>query len=91
MLPHELAAVSVGLIDGEMYLDLDYDLDSNADVDMNVSKPVMVGMLRFKELGKRALSLGRVDQTSIRSRRWYRYYLRGSKDCFRGNSLSELL
>ena len=38
VLPHELAAVSVGLIDGEVYLDLDYDLDSNADVDMNVIK-----------------------------------------------------
>ena len=38
VLPYELAAVSVGLIDGEVYLDLDYDLDSNADVDMNVIK-----------------------------------------------------
>ena len=27
---------SVGLIDGQAYLDLDYNLDSNADVDMNV-------------------------------------------------------
>ena len=26
------------MIDGEVYLDLDYDLDSNADVDMNVIK-----------------------------------------------------
>ena len=31
-----LAAISVGLIDGEVYTDLDYILDSNADVDMNV-------------------------------------------------------
>ena len=38
VLPHDLAAVSVGLIDGEVYLDLDYILDSNADVDMNVIK-----------------------------------------------------
>ncbi len=38
VLPHDLAAVSVGLIDGEVYLDLDYVLDSNADVDMNVIK-----------------------------------------------------
>ena len=36
--PHDLAAVSVGLIDGKVYLDLDYVLDSNADVDMNVIK-----------------------------------------------------
>ena len=38
VLPHDLAAVSVGLIDGQVYLDLDYVLDSNADVDMNVIK-----------------------------------------------------
>ena len=36
VIPHDLAAVSVGLIDGEVFLDLDYVLDSNADVDMNV-------------------------------------------------------
>ena len=38
VLPHDLAAVSVGLLDGEVFLDLDYILDSNADVDMNVIK-----------------------------------------------------
>jgi ribonuclease PH len=38
VLPHDLAAVSVGLIDVKVYLDLDYILDSNADVDMNVIK-----------------------------------------------------
>ena len=38
VIPHDLAALSVGLIDGEVYLDLDYVLDSNADVDMNVVK-----------------------------------------------------
>lgn len=38
VLPHDLAAVSVGLIDGKVYLDLDYVLDSNADVDMNIIK-----------------------------------------------------
>jgi ribonuclease PH len=32
----DLGAISVGLIDGEVYTDLDYILDSNADVDMNV-------------------------------------------------------
>ncbi|ACU54667.1 ribonuclease PH [Acidimicrobium ferrooxidans DSM 10331] len=31
-----LAAVSVGVVDGEPLLDLDYDEDSRADVDMNV-------------------------------------------------------
>jgi len=31
-----IAAVSVGLVDGQVLLDLDYDEDSRADVDMNV-------------------------------------------------------
>ena len=38
VIPNDLAAVSVGLLDGDVYLDLDYVLDSNADVDMNVIK-----------------------------------------------------
>ena len=38
VIPHDLAAISVGLIDGDVYLDLDYVLDSNADVDMNIVK-----------------------------------------------------
>jgi ribonuclease PH len=33
----ELAAVSVGIIDGELRLDLDYDDDSRAAVDMNIA------------------------------------------------------
>ncbi|MEM6312711.1 MAG: ribonuclease PH, partial [Planctomycetota bacterium] len=32
----QLAAVSVGVVDGEPVLDLDYPLDSRADVDMNI-------------------------------------------------------
>ncbi len=32
----EVAAVSVGLVEGEVVLDLDYELDVAADVDMNV-------------------------------------------------------
>ena len=36
VIPHDVGAVSIGLIDGETYLDLDYMLDSNADVDLNV-------------------------------------------------------
>ncbi|MEK9730753.1 MAG: ribonuclease PH [Candidatus Poseidoniales archaeon] len=36
VMPFDLAAVSVGLIDDQTFLDLDYILDSNADVDMNV-------------------------------------------------------
>ncbi len=33
---HQVAAISVGLIDGEAYLDLDYVEDVKADVDFNV-------------------------------------------------------
>jgi ribonuclease PH len=32
----EVAAVSVGIVDGEKILDLDYEMDVNAEVDMNV-------------------------------------------------------
>ena len=35
-MPVDVAAISVGLIGEDVYLDLDYILDSNADVDMNV-------------------------------------------------------
>lgn len=33
---HELAAVSVGLVDGETYVDLEYNEDTRAQVDLNV-------------------------------------------------------
>tara|TARA_B100000900_G_scaffold415457_1_gene445409 strand:- start:5464 stop:6324 length:861 start_codon:yes stop_codon:yes gene_type:complete len=36
VITNNVAAISVGLIGEEIYLDLDYILDSNADVDMNV-------------------------------------------------------
>lgn len=36
VIPHDLSAISVGLVGENVYLDLDYILDSNADVDMNV-------------------------------------------------------
>lgn len=42
-----VAAISVGIVDGLLKLDLDYDLDSRADVDMNV---VMTGDGRFVEV-----------------------------------------
>ena len=37
VIPHDLSAISVGLIGESVYLALDYNLDSNADVDMNVA------------------------------------------------------
>jgi ribonuclease PH len=42
-----IAAVSVGVVEGESLLDLDYSEDSNADVDLNV---VMTGDGRFVEV-----------------------------------------
>ncbi|MDB3855716.1 ribonuclease PH [Euryarchaeota archaeon] len=36
VISNNVAAISVGLMGDEIYLDLDYILDSNADVDMNV-------------------------------------------------------
>jgi ribonuclease PH len=43
----QLAATSVGMVDGELLLDLDYSEDSHAEVDMNV---VMDGSGRFIEV-----------------------------------------
>ena len=42
-----VGAVSVGIVDGLAYLDLDYELDWRADVDMNV---VMTGRRQFVEI-----------------------------------------
>ena len=42
-----VAAISVGLVNGKPWLDLDYEKDSKADVDMNV---VMTGECRFVEI-----------------------------------------
>jgi ribonuclease PH len=42
-----VAAISVGKVDGEVLLDLDYEEDSRAEVDMNV---VMTGGGRFVEI-----------------------------------------
>lgn len=42
-----IAAVSVGIVNGKKYLDLDYELDSQADVDMNVVK---TGSGKFVEI-----------------------------------------
>jgi ribonuclease PH len=43
----QLAATSVGMVDGELLLDLEYSEDSHAEVDMNV---VMDGSGRFIEV-----------------------------------------
>jgi ribonuclease PH len=59
----EIAAISVGIIDGQPRLDLDYDLDVNAEVDMNV---VMSGRGLFIEVQgtaeKAPFARGELDQ-----------------------------
>ncbi len=47
VLPRTVAAISVGVIGDDIVLDLDYQLDSAADVDMNV---IMTGDGRFIEI-----------------------------------------
>lgn len=47
VLTQSVAAVSVGVVNGKAALDLDYQMDLNADVDMNV---VMTGDGRFVEV-----------------------------------------
>jgi ribonuclease PH len=59
----EVAAISVGIIDGQPVLDLDYELDVNAEVDMNV---VMSGRGLFIEVQgtaeKAPFTRGELDQ-----------------------------
>ncbi len=47
VMPNDVAALSVGMVDGQIWTDLDYVLDSNADVDMNV---VMTNAGQFVEI-----------------------------------------
>lgn len=58
-----IAAVSAGIINGDVYLDLDYDKDSRADVDMNI---VMNGNYDFIEIQgtgeKGSFSYGQLDE-----------------------------
>ncbi len=58
-----VAAVSLGIVDGELMLDLDYNEDSRAEVDMNV---VMDGSFRLVEIQgsaeRRSFSKERLDE-----------------------------
>ena len=47
VMPNDVAALSVGMVNGKVWTDLDYALDSNADVDMNV---VMTSSGQFVEV-----------------------------------------
>lgn len=48
-----VAAISVGLIDGEAYLDLDYSEDSTADVDLNLVGLEEGGLVEIQGTGER--------------------------------------
>ncbi len=54
-----VCAVSVGMVEGELLLDLNYEEDSRAEVDMNV---VMTGNGRFIEIGATAEALPFTEQ-----------------------------
>jgi len=48
-----IAAVSVGIVGGAPYLDLDYELDVTADVDMNVAMNDRGGLIEVQATGER--------------------------------------
>ncbi|MCK4421978.1 ribonuclease PH [candidate division WOR-3 bacterium] len=50
-----LAALSVGIINGEIYLDLDYEEDSSADVDVNLVMDENGKIVEIQGTGERAL------------------------------------
>ena len=45
---HQVAAISLGLVEGDILLDLDYSEDSNADVDMNVIMTSENGLIELQ-------------------------------------------
>ena len=58
VLPVDVAAISVGLLGDDVYLDLDYILDSNADVDMNVIKTADGKYVEIQGTGEEATFSG---------------------------------
>jgi ribonuclease PH len=57
-----LAAISVGLVDGELLLDLDYSEDSRAEVDMNVVADSGGRFIEVQGTGERTpFDRGRLD------------------------------
>jgi ribonuclease PH len=45
---HQIAAISVGLLEGEPYLDLNYEEDVAADVDCNIVMNDQLGMIELQ-------------------------------------------
>ena len=54
VMPNDVAALSVGMVAGEVRTDLDYALDSNADVDMNVVMTSDGGFVEVQGTGEEA-------------------------------------
>ncbi len=54
VMPNDVAALSVGMVAGEVRTDLDYTLDSNADVDMNVVMTSDGGFVEVQGTGEEA-------------------------------------
>ena len=54
VMPNDVAALSVGMVAGEVRTDLDYVLDSNADVDMNVVMTSDGGFVEVQGTGEEA-------------------------------------
>lgn len=62
-LTDQMAAVSVGIVDGEPLLDLDASEDQNADVDMNVVATANDGLVEIQSTGeKRSFSRPEFDR-----------------------------
>jgi ribonuclease PH len=54
VMPNDVGALSVGMVAGEVRTDLDYVLDSNADVDMNVVMTSDGGFVEVQGTGEEA-------------------------------------
>jgi ribonuclease PH len=62
VLREAVAAVSVGIVDGELLLDLDYDEDSGCDTDMNVVMTAGGGLVEVQGTAEgRAFSRAQLD------------------------------
>jgi len=80
-----VAAVSVGKVNGRILLDLNYEEDSKAEVDMNV---VMTGAGRFVEIQgtaeQAAFTKGEMDQLTRIAQKGIKELVRIQKKCLEG-------
>jgi len=52
VMANDVAAISIGMLEGKVWTDLDYELDSNADVDMNVVMTSEGGFVEVQGTGE---------------------------------------